>query len=636
MPFLVKLFTGCSLLCLPLWAAAQLDTLLELPAVEVSASTIRSQSTGSRSRSWTKTDLQRSAHTNLGEWLGEEGGLFIKSYGNGSIATTSIRGGSAAHTSVLWNGLPIQSPMLGQLDFSLFPLGFIDRVQLSYGGNSAAWGSGAIGGVISLQNTIPSDSTFALGFRSTLGSFNFQDHQLSGHYRKGNWGVQTRMYFRAADNDFSYRLRPDLAAKTQTNAAIRQSGLLQSAYWTPRNKHHLSFHLWAQGSDREIPPTTVQNQSIASQADHFIRTAVHWKIVQEKTVWEARLGLFRETIDYQDEQIHLRALTGFWTAQGEVEGKWAWNDQRQLHFGLTQLWVTAEADAYGSTPQQQRTAPFLVLHQRWGRWRLQANLRQEMVDRKFQPLIPGLGVDGLLTPHLSLQAKISRNYRLPTLNDLYWQPGGNPDLLPESGWSQEAGLRWQEQVGAHHWAVGITAFNRNINNWILWSRPEGQSFWSSNNIAEVWSRGVEYRLQWQRQTEDWAIKLTAGFDQIRSTNEIAISNPKLEKGQQLVYVPKQQAFGQLHLNWRRWQWHYRHTYTGAVGSLNVGELSAYQLGSSGLDYQLVLQNWHTQLFFQAKNIWNENYRVIERQPMPGRYFQVGLQVNFKRGAGPRS
>ncbi len=619
----------CSLTCLPLLVAAQVDTLLQLPAVEVNATTERSQTTGGRTQHWSPADLSGQQHTNLAEWLSRESGLFIKSYGSGSIATTSIRGGSAAHTSVLWNGLPIQSPMLGQLDFSLFPLGFIDRVQLNYGGNSAAWGSGAIGGVVQLQNEMPSDSTYALGFRSTFGSFDFQDHLLKGHYNNGRWGLQTRVFRRTAQNDFPYRLRPDQPAKMQTNAALQQSGLLQNIYFTPGHDQQLSLHLWAQTSDREIPPTTVQNQSLATQADQFIRTALHWQAIGKTTVWQAQLGLFREIIDFEDPQILLRAKTGFWTLQGEISGKWAWNDRQLLHFGFTHNRITAEAEAYAATSRQHRSAPFLVYRHQVGNWRFQFNLRQEIVDGQFQPLVPGLGLNGTLGRHLSLRAKISRNFRLPTLNDLYWQPGGNPDLLPESGWSEEAGLHWEQKLANHHWSFGITVFNRNIQNWILWSRPEGQSFWSSNNIAKVWSRGLEYRLQWKWQISDWSLHLRAGYDQLRSTNEIAITQPKMEKGAQLVYVPEEQVFGQLALRWCSLRLQYRHTYTGEVQSLNVGELPAYQIGSVGIHYHLSFADWQARLFFQINNIWDEDYRVIERQPMPGRHFQIGMSLNFQ-------
>lgn len=618
----------CFLAVLPLTAVAQPDTLLELPAVVVSETAVRSQTTGSRTRNWADAALRGRTYTNLGEWLSQESGLFIKSYGLGSIATTSIRGGSAAHTSVLWNGLPVQSPMLGQLDFSLFPLGFIDRVQINYGGNSAAWGSGSIGGVVQLDNISPADSTYALTGRTTIGSFGLQDHQLRGHYQNNRWGIQTRVFQRKATNDFSYRIRPDLPEKTQTNAALEQRGLLQSLYFKNRPNQQISLHFWAQHSKREIPPTTVQNQSLATQADRFIRTALQWEANGNTTVWKARLGLFREIIDYQDPQILLQSLTSFWTIRGEISGKKTWKDHHLMHYGLSYHWITAEADAYQTAPKQTRTASFLVYRYGAGRWQLQFNLRQEIVDGKFQPLVPGLGITGKLIPHISIRGKVSRDYRLPTLNDLYWQPGGNPDLLPESGWSQEGGLDWQQSFGRHRLSAGVTAFNRTIRNWILWSRPEGQSFWSANNITKVHSRGLEYRLQWQFQTAAGSAGISMGYDYIRSTNEIAISQPRLEAGAQLVYVPEHQAFGQVYWQWNALQIRYRHTYTGSVSSLNVGRLPAYHLGYTEISYPVYWPKWQLSLFLQANNLWNESYRVIERQPMPGRHFRLGLEINF--------
>ena len=38
------------------------------------------------------------------------------------------------------------------------------------------------------------------------------------------------------------------------------------------------------------------------------------------------------------------------------------------------------------------------------------------------------------------KASVSRNYRFPTLNDLYFLPGGNPGLNSEKGVAYEAGL----------------------------------------------------------------------------------------------------------------------------------------------------------------------------------------------------
>ena len=110
--------------------------------------------------------------------------------------------------------------------------------------------------------------------------------------------------------------------------------------------------------------------------------------------------------------------------------------------------------------------------------------------------MPSLGIEGRLAAPLLLKAKISRNYRLPTLNDRFWEPGGNENLLAEQGWSEELGLHTYGGENKHTWSYSITGFNRLIDNWILWSIAEGTSFWAANNITRVWSRGVEQRIRY--------------------------------------------------------------------------------------------------------------------------------------------
>ena len=42
--------------------------------------------------------------------------------------------------------------------------------------------------------------------------------------------------------------------------------------------------------------------------------------------------------------------------------------------------------------------------------------------------------------YISGRVNFSRNFRAPTLNERYWQPGGNPDLEPEESYNIEAGI----------------------------------------------------------------------------------------------------------------------------------------------------------------------------------------------------
>jgi len=67
-------------------------------------------------------------------------------------------------------------------------------------------------------------------------------------------------------------------------------------------------------------------------------------------------------------------------------------------------------------------------------------IRSEIVDAEFIPLTPMLAINlKPFTEHdLHLRINLSKNHNIPTLNDLYWYPGGNEKLKPEQ--SLEADL----------------------------------------------------------------------------------------------------------------------------------------------------------------------------------------------------
>ncbi len=66
-------------------------------------------------------------------------------------------------------------------------------------------------------------------------------------------------------------------------------------------------------------------------------------------------------------------------------------------------------------------------------------------------LNPRVGFTYRLQDELSFHASIGRAHRAPTYDDLYWPEdgyvGGNPDLLPETAWAHEAGLRFINDKG---------------------------------------------------------------------------------------------------------------------------------------------------------------------------------------------
>ena len=135
------------LLSLPGHLISQADTI-DIPEVTVTASRVNGWQPGQDQRSIDSLQLSFLKTENLSEALRRQGGIYVRDYGAGNIATAAVRGTAAGHTAVLWNGLPLQDPMLGLSDLSILPLFLFDEARLALGGGSSLWGSGALGGAM--------------------------------------------------------------------------------------------------------------------------------------------------------------------------------------------------------------------------------------------------------------------------------------------------------------------------------------------------------------------------------------------------------------------------------------------------------------------------------------------------------
>ena len=624
--YLIFLF----LLILSFCVNAQIDTTIVLDEIEVKSAQIRQEGVGSNVEKWNVTDLKSVGSNNIAELLSSESGVFIKSYGLGSLSTSSLRGGSAGHTLVLWNGLPLQSPMLGLLDLSLLPINSAEEVTLQKGGKSAAWGSGAIGGLISLKNKPDFSHKFTLNSSVALGSFGYQQQQFQYGFGNENFQSRTKIFAQQAQNDFSYFIAENLPDRKQTNARLSQQNIMQDLYWKLKSNQQISVHLWQQYSDRQIPPTNVQNSSKAHQDDRSFRGVVDWKKIGERTVLQAKGGFVKEDLDFFDPDRLLESIGSFETLFGEFTTQFAFQNNTILHVGMTQFYTEAESEAYQNTPSESKTALFASYRFEADKWQIQASLREELVNSKFIPLTSDLGGQIQLFPRFQVKGKVSRNYRLPTLNDRFWKPGGNENLLPESGWSEEITLAINLVKSKNTKTdFSITGFNRTINNWIWWTIKEGDNYWSAQNLTEVWSRGLEARFSIAYQVNDWTLSLKTGYDFIQSTNQIAIENPQIAAGAQLFYTPVHHFFANGKVEWKSFSLAYQQQFSGATLGLNE-DLPSYFFANLKLQNDFTKNGINGSIFLTINNLWDESYFVIERRPMPGRYFQTGINFFFNQ------
>ncbi|MDX1685874.1 MAG: TonB-dependent receptor [Saprospiraceae bacterium] len=603
----------------------QADSVILLPQVTVVPGASLTTSTGSIMETRVDTGILDQMPTSLDQWLSDDGLTYIKSYGLGSIATLSLRGGAAQHTAILWNGLPLTNPMLGQMDLSLLPLGLTDRAQLVKGGVASHWGSGAVDGAIRMDNMIGFGKGLKYRLTGNLGSWKRSEGSSEIHWSQEKLSTTTRLFYRSAKNNFKYTPGPGLPEEQLENAQIENFGVLQSLGLKFDDKNILSAYVWWQDSDRGIPATLRQDQSMATQKDNAFRTMMEFRSYWDNNVSQLKLGHFRESLDYRDPLINLSSRSNFNTTLVQLTQQFNYPGPWQFGVDFRFRHTSAYIENYGRDVNEiQWTASGHVTYHNEN-LRSEIRARQGFFENRIIPIMPSLGLEFEVNDWLELRSRISRNYRVPTLNDRYWQPGGNQDLLPEEGWSEEISVIMNWNAIDMSSNVEVSLFNKNLENWIVWTPITGRPYWGASNLARVWSRGVESSVSFRKRWVDLVTEVKGNLNYIRSTNQERIDQPIIEEGQRLFYVPEWTGNLSAKIIYDEFEFEYQHNWTDEVLGINQ-RVSSFQVGCVRSGYCMKFEDLSFTVFGEVDNVWNADYFIVEGRPMPGRNFQIGVSI----------
>ncbi|MCK9205031.1 MAG: TonB-dependent receptor [Bacteroidales bacterium] len=612
------------------------DTTYHLTEVVVTANRLENFSAGSKIQNIDSITISQYKTGNLSSLLENESPLFIKSYGMGSLATSSFRGGSANHTAILWNGFNLGSPMNGQLDLSLIPNGFMNSINIQFGGSSALWGSGAVGGTIHLSNNVKFNNGITISAGTSFGSFSDFGQNILVEISKPKWVTSLKLSNTFAKNNFEYYNTQvyDSPKQKQNNAELKHHELLFENYFRINSRQKINFRFWCQYSDRNIPPTMLQTISKANQKDKNYRITSEWQRMGKNVLWFARAAYFDENIAYSDYTYENPALSRSQTFFTEVESKIILHKNHFLNIGVNNNFTQAISDGYPDKPHQNKASLFISYRFNSNNNKFSTTLsgREEISGNTLSPFTFSFGSEYIFLKWLSAKCNVARVYRSPTYNDLYWVPGGNPNLLPESGFSEEIGLlvKLISKNERINFLFEPTIFNRNMNNWILWL--PGQSYWSPQNIMEVWSRGSETRSELGFQIKKVKLKIGLITNYVVSTNQKAKTDNDAALGKQLIYVPMYSGHGKFSVEYKDFFLCFNQSYTGYryTSTDNTEYLKPYWNSNLYLSYKITVKKITFSLFAAVYNIFNEQYQVILNRAMPLRNYQTGISIQFNK------
>ena len=568
--------------------------------------------------------LAHSRSQNLGEILSYQLPVYFRAYGNGMSSGISMRGTAPQHTSVLWNGININSFSLGQADFSILPATAFDEVKIHEGAGSARYGSGAIGGSVLLNSGVSNKNYFA--YTQNAGSFGRYFSSFTGSYSFNHWRFKTNAYNLVSKNDFIILS----TGERQQHASFRQSGVLQDVEYQFSQAKTLSVHYWYHNANRDIQPNIGTYNSNDNQQDINHRLIVEYKSNSKLGLFSAHGGYINDGIIYDGGPTHIiRWITG---------AKHEFVFAKSFHAQASAEWnhIIGNIPNYENGHAQEDRYDFTASVQKniGDRLSLAVNLRQPIVSGFNAPFLPYFGVD--YSPlkrkdnELKLHGNISKNYRVPTLNDRYWQNAGDKNLLPEKSNAAEAGWTWRYKK----FEINNAWFAQLVDNWIQWT-PDATGNYRPKNIQQVLARGIEVKINAQQKIKNVVIipMLTYQFTQSITTQ--APSNQQYTINKQLIFTPRNTASAYIKALWNFYSFDISAQYNGIrftdTSNSNVYAMPAYTLFNFSAGRNWIVHQHRFDVRFSVKNILNTDYQLYSGYAMPGRSYdlQINYQLNYK-------
>ncbi|PRZ28167.1 TonB-dependent receptor plug domain-containing protein [Flavobacterium granuli] len=540
--------------------------------------------------------------------------IYFKENGLGMVSSPSFRGTTSQQTVVVWNGININSQLLGQTDFNTVSTREFNSIDVKAGGGSVVYGSGAIGGTIHLNNELKFADTFKNSLQVYYGDFN----SLSAIYgltaATNKWSANASFTRNSSDNDFKFIGKEG----RNTNGQYYNNSLNTALGYKLNAKNSIKFYSQIYDGERHFSLTSLYATKTKYE-DYNSRNLLTWTSFIGKSVSNVKLAFITEHYKYF-EDIESKGFSsgGVKSLIAKYDFAYQLSPKMNLNAILDYTKNKGLGSGIGENTREIGGLSMLFQQSLSQDWNYEISARKEVSDVYKSPVVFSAGSTYDFSEIYRLKFNFSRNYRIPTFNDLYWQGSGNPDLKPENSYQAEVG----NQFRYRDFRLNATVYATKIDDMIRWL-PNNFGNWSPVNTDKVSIYGAEALLGWNKK---WA----AHFVDFNGTYAYTVSlDDKNDK--QLFYVPYHKITASSSYSYKKWNAYYQFMFTGEVFTTSDNNpkyiLSDYTVSNFGMDYNFSQKNV-CKIGFKIANLWNEKYEALPSRIMPGRNLTLYLNLNY--------
>ncbi|HEY9195898.1 MAG TPA: TonB-dependent receptor, partial [Mucilaginibacter sp.] len=264
-----------SMLLISANASAQTDTTKKLKEVTVKSSLIPQVQGVVPAQRIQAADFAKYSAFNVADVVRGFSGVILKDYGGiGGLKTISVRGLSANHTAVLYDGIQVNDAENGQVDLSKLNLNNIQDITLYIGQPAEicmparSFASSSVLAITTVKPMLTSAKPYHVTAGVKAGSFGLINPYLQWQQRiTERWSFIANGYTENANGRYKYKTadHPD-SLRTRNNGDIAAQQADGALYWTKNDSNKFNLRVNYYNADRGIPGAVVLYNPTVSRA----------------------------------------------------------------------------------------------------------------------------------------------------------------------------------------------------------------------------------------------------------------------------------------------------------------------------------------------------------------------------------
>ncbi|MBU0529924.1 TonB-dependent receptor [bacterium] len=581
----------------------------------------------------TAEDFIKNNCESVGDALQTITGVYVN-----SIGEISLRDVSSSKVVVVLDGQRLNTAQGGGVNVSDMAIDNIEKIELLRGGRSAQYGADAVGGVIRITTLSQkiSSKIVGLGVKTTFGSYNRQIYNLSNtiNYKK----ISSYLSYQRDtwDGDFSYidyyDNEKNLINNKQSsfNIFYKLSFAIDGNQQLNASSNYYKADNGASGMIDNLTPEAVlkydnksYNLSYDNKVifkDYSLKTQVYFLDYEIKFDNPENPNIPPSDHDNYALGFELSQAGTLFSGANIIYGYSLRNDQIQstevgdktriTHSGHTTLTYGKQLNSFINNIETALA------------------LRYDSPSDFENAISPRFSVTANHSGdfNLALLAHITKSYKAPSFNDLYWPKDafaiGNPDLVPEKGDNYDIGLT----SSIKDISLSANYFNNDVKNLILWAQdPAVNNLWTPHNISKTSTQGLE-------------TSLTLSFlDQMIMINGEYTYMKALDKGpdknkydRYIIYRPKNKFDLTGTFKYKTFEWNAIYHYVGLryTNSVNTKWLEKFNTLDTNLTYRFKIKDISYNSTFEISNILDESFMRVLGTAEPGRMYKISFGVNI--------